>query len=77
MCVYVCVCVCMCVHVYVCVCICVYVYVCVCMREKNIKNCNIPRKYAIMLLIDFSVATYQLYLIVYCNLSEILKTNLY
>ena len=70
MCVYVCVCVCMC--VYVCVCICMRVY-----EGKKIKICNIPRKYAIMLLIDFSVATYQQYLIVYCNLSEILKTNLY
>ena len=64
-------------YVCVCVCMCVYVYVCVCMRGKNIKICSIPRKYAIMLLIDFSVTTYQLYLIVYCNLSEVLKTNLY
>ena len=61
----------MCMYVCVCVCVCVYE------GKKILKICNIPRKYAIMLLIDFSVATYQLYLIVYCNHSEILKTNLY
>ena len=44
----------MCMYVCVCVCMCVY-------DEKKIKNCNIPRKYAIMLLIDFSIVTYQLF----------------
>ena len=73
MCEYVCMCVCVCTYVCVCVCMCADVHVCVYEGIKNdIKICYISRKYAIMLLIDFSVATYQLYLIVYCNLSEIL-----
>ena len=73
-CVYMMMCVCVC--IYVCMCVCTYVCVCACVRmcmcadvhvcvyegiQNNIKICYISRKYAIMLLIDFSIVTYQLF----------------